>query len=152
MNPKIISLHERAVNVSTSYRRLEGELIEILQQMEDLKGHREFGFTSLYDYAHKKLKLSEDIATTLIRLARKSKEVPLLKEKIQAREISISNAKAIAPIITPANQAEWLDKASQLSKRELEREVFAQFPKEDEQERVYTTVQKHCAVAGCGGE
>ncbi len=136
MNPKIISLHERAMSVSISYRRLEGELIEILQQMEDLKGHREFGFTSLYDYATKKLKLSEDIANTLIRLARKSKEIPLLKEKIQSREIQISNAKAIAPIITPANQTEWLEKASLLSKRELEKEIFAQFPKEEVKERV----------------
>ncbi len=131
MNQKIISLHERAMTVSASYTRLEGELIEILQQMEELKGHQEFGFTSLYDYAHRKLKLSEDIATTLIRLARKSKEVPLLKEKIQSREILISNAKAIAPIITPANQAEWLDKAAQLSRRELDREIFAQFPRGD---------------------
>ncbi len=152
MNSAIISLHKRAITVATSYRKLEGELIDILQQMEDMKAHRELGFTSLYDYALKELKLSDDIAATLIRLARKSKEIPLLKEKIQTREIPISHAKAIAPILTPTNQAEWLDKAAQLSKRELEKEIFAQFPSEDEQERVYTTVQKHCAVAGCGGE
>ncbi len=77
---------------TSSLRSIEHD---ILQQMEELKAHREFGFTSLYDYARKKLKLSEDIATTLIRLVRKSKEVPLLKEKIQSREIQISNAKVL---------------------------------------------------------
>ncbi len=136
MNQNLISLHEQAVKLAHQFSTLQGELLDVLQKIEDCDGYLEFGSTSLHRYAADILGLTDDIAYTLTRLARKSKEVPLLKEKIQSREIPISNARTIVSILTPQNQDEWLGKAATLSKRELEKEVYAQFPKEEVKERI----------------
>ena len=136
MNQNLVSLHEQAIKLAQKFSTLQGELLDVLQKIEDCEGYLEFCSTSLHRYAADVLGLTDDIAYTLTRLARKSKEVPLLKEKIQSREIPISHARTIVSILTPENQDEWLGKAATLSKRELEKEVYAQFPKEETKERI----------------
>ncbi len=116
-------IHQRACEAASRHRKIEAELIEILQQVEQ---HRVFlarGQSSLFPYVVKELGLSESVAYNLISVARKSREVPELKAEIQKGAITLSNARKIVPVLNRENKAEWLIKASTLSQRQLEREV-----------------------------
>src|SRR5262249_53985260 len=114
-------LHEKALQISKSYLQAESELIEVLQQIDRCRCYRELGYKSLFEYSTRGLKLSESVTYNLITIARKSVEVPQLQKMIKDREISVSNARMIAPVLTVENQDSWLSKASTLSKRELEK-------------------------------
>jgi len=121
-------LHKKALDAAQRYTRAESDLIEILQKIDECRGYLNFGWKSLFEYTHQGLGLSESVTFNLITVARKAREVPALQEMIRAREITLSNARTIAPILTPENQEEWLPAASALSKRELERKVEERSP------------------------
>ena len=70
------------------------------------------------------LGLSEDVAANFVRVARKSRTVPELKEAIDEGRISVTKAKTIASVITSENHLDWIDKAQSLSKDKLEMIVF----------------------------
>lgn len=128
-------LHERAVQITKIYLRTESDLIAILQEIDDCKGYREMGYKSLFEYATHGLGLSESVSFNFITVARKSKEVPKLQEMIQKQEITLTNARTIAPVLTSANQEKWLSAAATLSKRVLEKEIAHEFPERQVQER-----------------
>jgi hypothetical protein len=128
MKTKFQVLHERAITISKSYHRAESDLIAVLQEIDDCRGFREMGFKSLFDYATQALKLSESVSYNLIAIARKSKTVPKLQEMIRDHEMSVSNARMIAPILTVENQEKWLEAAASLSKRHLEKEIAKDHP------------------------
>src|SRR5438552_3738749 len=111
MNDKIKSAHEECLTVSRNYKAAEKSLISSLQAMDDLKGYRSFECKDLYEYATRILGHSRDVAYTFIRLARVSKKIPELKEKIESEAIPVSQARMVAPILTPENQSFWLEKA-----------------------------------------
>ena len=119
-----IQIHEKALELSRRYKKTESELIEILEQVENHKVYLHQGHSSLFQYGVQSLELSESVVYNLIAVMRKTKEVPALRTEIQNGNITLSNARKIAPVITPENQDEWLKKASELSQRELEKEVI----------------------------
>lgn len=129
------ALHERAIQITKTYLRAESDLIAILQEIDECKGYRELGYKSLFEYATHGLGLSESVSFNFITVARKSKEVPKLQEMIQKQEITLSNARTIAPVLTSENQAKWLSAAATLSKRVLEKEIAHMFPERQVQER-----------------
>src|SRR5690348_12525724 len=95
---KVESLHHKAKDVAVVYRKAETELLTILQELDDLKGYFDLGCKSLFEYAVQELKLSESTSYALIGVARKSKEVPGLKQALEKSEITLSHAKILAPI------------------------------------------------------
>jgi 5-methylcytosine-specific restriction protein A len=128
-------LHARALKASAFYKRAEADLIDVLTQIE---AHRVFlkrGHSSLYHYAVSELRLGENIAYSLITVARKCIEVPELKAKLQAGEITLTNARRVVSVLTSENKSEWLLKAERLSQRELEKEIVRVHPKEATKER-----------------
>lgn len=139
-NPHHASLHEKAIQLANHFRNAQAALIDVLQEIDREKVYFEVGCSSLHDYARTYLKLSDDVAWTLIKIARLSVEVPTLKFEIQKGEITTSNARLIAPVLEKVLQtertenqrneavSELLRDAKNLSKRELERKVVAQNP------------------------
>jgi len=128
-------IHSRALDVSVRYKRDEAELIDVLQQVD---AHQVFlirGHASLFSYVVQELGLSESTALSLISVARKAREVPALKEKLQSGEITLSGARRIVAVITPENQNEWIEKASTLTARGLEKEIVKVRPQEATRER-----------------
>ena len=69
------------------------------------------------------MSLDPELAGILVRIARKSRSVPELACSCANGEVSVSNARVIASVITPQNQDAWLEKAKTLPKAKLEREV-----------------------------
>lgn len=129
MKTKIQALHEQALAVTKRYLQTEGELIDLLQKINHGEGYKQLGHTTLIAYATQALGLSPQVAYNMIGVAKKSEEVPALKEMVQSNLITLSNARVITPVLKPENQEVWLTAASTLSKRELEIEVAKANPK-----------------------
>lgn len=128
MNKKILDLHERALQVVGLYKKSEAEVISILQELDQYRGYLHFEATSLHDYCFSILKLSQDTACNLIAVARKSREVPALKEAIEKGEITLSKARKIVPVINHSNQDEWLQLAKTETSRVIEKAVATENP------------------------
>jgi len=123
-------LHSQALQLAKDYRRLEAELLDVLQRIDETKAYLPFGYSSLFQYAVEALRLSEAQAYAFMSVARKSRTIPALKAEICKGSITVSKASRIVPVLTPQNQKEWIEKASTLSKRDLEREVVKEKPTE----------------------
>src|ERR1051326_2082379 len=117
------AIDERAVTRAQRYLVCEGELLESIIEVDQDKLYEKFGFGYLTTYCVKHLGLDETVAGVLVRVARKSQAVPSLKQAVIEGEVSISNARTIASVISNENQAEWLEKARTLSKNKLERDA-----------------------------
>jgi 5-methylcytosine-specific restriction endonuclease McrA len=89
----------------------------------------------LYSYVVEELELGENIALSLITVARKAREIPELKTQLEAGNITLTNARRVVSVMTPENKSEWIQKASDLSSRELEKEIVREPPKEATPER-----------------
>lgn len=121
-------IHVRAIEIATHYKKTEAELVDIIQQIEI---HRVFllrGHSSLFSYVVNELGLSENTAYSLITVSRKAREVPELKTCIQTGAITLTNARRIASVLTIENKSEWLLKATDLSSRQLEKEIMKARP------------------------
>jgi 5-methylcytosine-specific restriction endonuclease McrA len=145
----IEKLHLGNIQCAKDYLQRESELIDRLQAFDDRKGYRYYDCTSLYQYAVKCLKLSESKSLELISIARKSKEVPELKEAISQGTINTSQARRIVSVITPENQAAWIEQASVLPQRELEKKIVEHNPREAVKDRM-TYVQPTRVKLECG--
>src|SRR4051812_39546522 len=102
----IQALHQEGIREASQYLKSERKLISILVEMDKLKAHVTLGHSSLHQCVVKDWKLSDSCTATLISIARKSKEVPILKEKVDREEITITNARMIAPILNFKNSKE----------------------------------------------
>lgn len=127
-NEKIQEIHSLAIKASETYRKSEAELLLAISKVDENKVHIHLGYSSLFDYALKVLKLSEACAFNLITVSRKSKTVPELKEAVVSGQLSISKARKITPVLTKENSSTWIEKAISLPKAKLEKEVAALNP------------------------
>src|SRR5947208_1908843 len=101
-------IHERALEIVGRYKRVEADLIEVLQQVDEHKVYRHHQCKNLHEYTMRILKLTESVAFNFIVVARKAKEVPELKAVINSGMLSVSKARKITPVINKQNQSEWL--------------------------------------------
>jgi hypothetical protein len=120
--------HNKAVLIGQNFKRSEAELIDILNEVEEDEVYLHLKLKSLFHYGVEVLHLSEDQSLNYIRIARASKVVPAIQEAIVNNTLSLSNARKIASVITPENQAEWLDKGQTLSSRDLQKEIVKTHP------------------------
>ena len=145
----IQALHELALKAAEKYFKAESELIEILQKIDQKKVFRTLGYSSLFVYATKALKLPENTAYTFITVARKAVQFPELKAELKTGNLNISNARRIAPILNQANKTAWLEKAKALPQKKLEQEIAREFPGQVTQERLtYVTETRLNLVLG----
>ena len=149
MNATQKAIHQEAVGLAGQYKRCQSRLIEILQKADAYKVFRALEYNSLFDYAVRGLGLSEGCACNLIQVSRKAKEVPELKRAIDSGELTVSKARRLAPVITPHNQASWIELAQQLPQRELERKVAEVRPECLVKERIKPVAAKRCMLV-CG--
>jgi len=128
-------VHQRALQASERFRKSESDLISALEDVERHRVYLQFGYPSLFQYAVRELKLSENVAYPLITVMRKSKEIPQLKQQMEEGRISLGNARRIVPVLTKENSSDWLQKASTMTQRQLEKEVVKVQPLAAVQER-----------------
>ena len=124
MTERLREILERAERSAAEYLSHESQLLMALIEVDRATAYHCFGFTHLTPYCVRELGLSEDIAAIFVRVVRISHEVPELAAAVVSGELQITKAKTIAAVITPANRAEWIAKASRVSKHELEKAVL----------------------------
>jgi 5-methylcytosine-specific restriction endonuclease McrA len=129
-------IHEATLECVTQYKNQEARLIDRLQEVDAQRVYEHLGVTSLFSYCVEVLKLSEDRAYALIRVARKAVEVPELKVAVSQGELSVAAAKRIAAVITPRNKSEWIEKAKELKQRDLDKAIAEVAPTTKVTERV----------------
>ena len=122
-------IDQKALQISKEFRKYEVELLEIISKVDQYKVFRKMGYPSLFQYVVSRLKLSEAQAYAFITVARKSKEVPQLKESIQSGQLTVSKAKRITSVINSKNQDHWLKLAQTATQKKVEREVSLANPK-----------------------
>ena len=140
------AIHENAVRCARHYQRAEAALIDALQKVDNKKVYAQMGYSSLFEYARLALRLSESTAYAFIRVARKSVEIPQIKAAIEAGTLSLSNAKRIAAVITPANQELWIARASNQTQVELDREIAKESPMTAIPERILPKAANRISV------
>ena len=128
VSKKSLLIHQEAITRAQRYLIAEAELLEVIIEIDKSRIYEEFGLSHLSPYCVKYLGLSEDVAANFVRVARKSLVVPELKEAIDEGRISVTKAKTIASVITSENHSDWIDKAQNLSKEKLEKEVATASP------------------------
>ncbi len=116
-------IHSRALEISSRYKKAESELLDILDQLDRHRVYLKHGHSSLFLYVVRELGLSESMAYLLITVSRKARQVPELKTLIASGAMTLSNARRITSVLTPQNKAEWLEKATTLTQKQLEKEV-----------------------------
>jgi hypothetical protein len=96
------------------------------------------GFPSLFAYCRDVLRLSEHATYNRIEAARKSREFPVLLERLRDGALNLATVRLLAPQLTRENHATLVEAASGKSKREVEELLARWFPRQD----VPATVRK----------
>ena len=125
----MMTLHEQALGLAKTLLTAESGLLSVLMQMQGVSEFVKLGYTGMFEYCVRGLRLSEAQGSYFVRVAAKSREVPELKAAIDNGELSLSQARRIVSVITVENKAEWIEKAATLKQRDLEKEVAQVNPK-----------------------
>jgi 5-methylcytosine-specific restriction endonuclease McrA len=129
-------LDQQATEIVQRYRRNENELISVLQQIESQLIFRKLGYNSMHEYCVERLKLSDSRAYELINVSRTCTKAPQIKAAIEAGVVSVSAVKRIGRVVTQENADLWIEQASTLRQKDLERAVAAVDPKQTVKEMV----------------
>lgn len=135
LTPKEKLLHEKAIRTAKKFKSAHTELIDIVIELDRARLSQKFELKSTFSYCSEVLGLTKDIICTLTKVARASEKVPELKTALDLGEMSITNAREIAAIVTQENKIEWIEKAKTLTQEKLQREVAKVFPKEAVKEK-----------------
>lgn len=127
---EVKEIHRKALQLAKTYKDSEIKLLEILQIVNRHKVWKKMGFTSLFKYCEEALELTAEQAYRFNGVAKKCEEIPKLKKAISDGTLNISVTRRIVSVVKKDNVDEWIDKASTLSQRELEKEVARVNPKE----------------------
>ena len=136
MNRSTQIIHEKNLELAKTILLSEGELLSSLMEMQSRRLFGELGCTGIFNYCLRYLKFCESQANYYKRIAEVSAKVPELKAAVVQGELSISKARRIASVITPANQQEWIQNAKTMKQKELEKAVSIVNPQAHPIERI----------------
>ncbi len=102
-----------------------------LAEVETRRLHLLVGCSSLYDYCHKRLELSDYEAFTRIAAARVARTYPIVFEMLERRELNLTEICEVRDYLTQENHRELLAEVSGKAKLQV-REILARwFPQAD---------------------
>lgn len=125
-----LEIHNEAMTIAHDLKSQYVKLFEILLVVESRRLYYEFDVPSLFIYCVELLGLSRATAQDFICVVRKSLEVPELANALRDGKITISKARKICSVLTPASAKQWIDLAIHCSCREVERTVAMTNPRE----------------------
>ena len=114
----------------------EGQLVVNLGEMRTHQCFLEMGYRGVFEYCEGELSFSRAQSYYFKSVVEKAETVPELKDAIVRGDLTFSQARRIATVITPQNKSEWIQKARELPQLELEREVSANNPRAFTKERI----------------
>ena len=112
----IAAVHELAA----TERRAIARLVASLAELDARRLYLAEGYSSLFTYCTHVLHLSEHAAYGRIEAARAARRYPVLLERLEAGDITLTAIGLLAPHLTPDNHLRLLDLSRHKSKREIE--------------------------------
>src|SRR4051812_2933902 len=82
LSEKSLAFHEDALAKAATYLIAEAALLTAIMNIDEDRTYKSFGYAYLTSYCVEQLRLSEEIAGTFVRVARKSLQVPALAEAV----------------------------------------------------------------------
>ena len=104
-------------------------VIAHLAEMSRRKGTLERGYKNVFDYAVRRLNLSEGSVALRLQVANVSRRVPQLLAALAENRMSLTVAGLLAPHLTEENVGKLIAECSGMSKREAEEHLVALQPK-----------------------
>ena len=113
MNTWTEKLDTKARTLAVEYQRTEAVLLSVLMEMKQKKVFPELNCSGIFEYCERVLKLSKAQSYYFKTVA----------------DISLSQARRIAPVVTAENQSHWIAQAKTLPQVSLEKKVAEANPK-----------------------
>jgi len=85
--------------------------------------YRELGYSSINQYAKVELGFSKSRTGDFVALCRSFEKLPLLKEKIVSGELGYTSGRMVVQVADPDSEVDWVKRALNTSRRQLEKEV-----------------------------
>jgi 5-methylcytosine-specific restriction endonuclease McrA len=119
-----------------SQRELTARLVVYLAEIEHRRLHLLAGFSSMFEFCVKELRLSEGEAFRRLAAARLGRRFPIVQSRIASGEVHLSALALLRHHLTEENHVELLEAVRRKSKREVETLLATRFPRRDEPTRV----------------
>jgi len=131
-------LHEEGIRSAKLYIGAESRLIQSILKIDQNKTYLKYKEVFLTPYCEKFFGLSHQVAGYLVTIVRKSQKIPELLDAVK-EGVPASKLKPIMSVVTPQNQAEWIQKVKDLPKHQLEKAVAIANPKPKKPEKAKAT-------------
>jgi 5-methylcytosine-specific restriction endonuclease McrA len=119
-----------------SHREITAKLVAHLAELEELRLHLRAGFSSMFDFCVRELRMSEGEAFRRILAARLGRRFPLVLPLLASGAVHLSALELVRESLTDENHEELLEAVSGKSKREVELLLASWFPKPDAPARI----------------
>ena len=123
-----IEVDRRLVRLSRLHQRVESELCFYLREVDERRLYLKLGFASTLDYARERLGFEQRKAQSLLYMASRFQELPVLAKAFSAGELPWTKAREVVKVARPETEREWLKKCHEMSNRQLEQEVRRKLP------------------------
>lgn len=117
-------------------RRLLARFLAHLAELEERRLYLDDGYSSLYDFCHRALGMSENAAFTRSMAARTVRRFPALLPRLENGELSLSTMLLLRPHLGADDMEELVAGAAGKSKREVEALLARRRPKPDVPSRI----------------
>ncbi len=112
-------------------RHNEADLLAYIAEVDHRKLYLEQSCSSMFGYCTAVLHFSEAQTSHRIHAARAARAYPVVLERIRKGELHVAGLSLLAPVLTPENHEELLERARHKSKRAIEVLLADRAPKPD---------------------
>ena len=124
-------LLRRLSEILKQSRRTEADLVAHIAEVDARRAYAREAAPSMHAYCTEVLHLSEPETWLRIRVARASRNYPVILEMLRDGRIHLSGVALLAPHLTPKNHRALLQRATHKSKRQVEETVADLAPRPD---------------------
>jgi HNH endonuclease len=116
-------LDEKLEQAVGENQRSETLICCFLTEIQERRAYRDFGYSTIADYARERFGFQERKTRYLVFLGRKVKSLPQLREALRSGKLGWVKATRIASVACREDESVWLDSALSLSVQELDRRI-----------------------------
>ena len=124
-------LMKRLQLLAASDRKLVARLVVYLGEVDARGLFREHAYSNMHDFVVKELRMSDAEAYLRVQAARMARSYPVMISLLATGDVHLSTLRQIAPVLTPENHMQWLERIRGKTKREVECLLAELYPKPD---------------------
>ena len=129
-------LMKRLQLLAASDRKLVARLVVYLGEVDARGLFREHAYSNMHDFVVKELRMSDAEAYLRVQAARMARRYPVMISLLATGDVHLSTLRQIAPVLTPENHMQWLERIRGKTKREVECLLAELYPKPDAPSRM----------------